>query len=396
MSKWEDIVKERLEASDRTLPEGAFAEFRALRAGAGPAPAAKRFPLVWALVPAVAAGLAAVLLLRQPGEPGDDLQVIRQPAAPVVAVSDSTEAAPPEVAVPVMSRPLVARASVPKAAAPSATLPAELPAEPETIETAELGEAPEGAVSPKATEVPEAAEASVDDPVVTRTSPFVPEGAGSKAIGMKVGPAAGIVAGGGLLAALAAPLISGAKAMDNVPVIHNMQDPPYMDPGLLEDVLTDGPRHAFPLRAGLSVRFPVTERWSITTGLDYAMYASRCTFSRAGERLQRAHYLGIPVRLDWTLASGRMLDVYLGVGSEGDFCVAATVNGHRTRKDGFSFSLLGAGGIQFNISRRAGLYVEPTLSWTIPLDRRVLETWRSTRPLAFSVAAGVRITLGDD
>ena len=59
MSKWEDIVKERLEASDRTLPEGAFAEFLALRAGAGPAPAAKRFPLVWALVPAVAAGLAA-------------------------------------------------------------------------------------------------------------------------------------------------------------------------------------------------------------------------------------------------------------------------------------------------------------------------------------------------
>jgi hypothetical protein len=392
MKKWEDIVREKMETFNDTLPESVFAEFQARRGGAAPVPAPKRFPLVWALVPAVAAVLAAVLLLRQPGEPGEDLQVIRQPAAPVVAVSDSTEAAPPEVAVPVMSRPLVARASVPKAAAPSATLPAELPAEPETIETAELGEAPEGPVSPKATEVPEAAEASVDNPVVTPTSPFVPEGAGSKAVGMKVGQAAGIVAGGGLLAAL----IGGAKAMDNVPVIHNMQDPPYMDPGLLEDVLTDGPRHAFPLRAGLSVRFPVTERWSITTGLDYAMYASRCTFSRAGERLQRAHYLGIPVRLDWTLASGRMLDVYLGAGSEGDFCVAATVNGHRTRKDGFSFSLLGAGGIQFNISRRAGLYVEPTLSWTIPSDRRVLETWRSTRPLAFSVAAGVRITLGDD
>ena len=392
MSKWEDIVKERLEASDRTLPEGAFAEFRALRAGAGPAPAAKRFPLVWALVPAVAAGLAAVLLLRQPGEPGEDLQVIRQPAAPVVAVSDSTEAAPPEVAVPVMSRPLVARASVPKAAAPSATLPAELPAEPETIETTELGEAPEGAVSPKATEVPEAAEASVDDPVVTRTSPFVPEGAGSKAVGMKVGPAAGIVAGGGLLAALAVPYLrfgqfaAAGPAYSDSPVYQISSKP-------VEDHLTRAPEHAFPLKLGLSVRFPLSERLSLTTGLDYSLYSSKFTYAVSGEGWQLAHYLGIPVRLDWTLASGRMLDVYLGAGSEGDFCVAATYDGHGIRKDGFSFSLLGAGGVQFNISRRTGLYVEPALSWTILSDSRVLETWRSVTPLAFSVVAGVRITL---
>jgi len=374
MSKWEDIVKERLEASDRTLPEGAFAEFRALRAGAGPAPAAKRFPLVWALVPAVAAGLAAVLLLRQPGEPGEDLQVIRQPAAPVVAVSDSTEAVPLEVAVPVMSRPLVARASVPKAAAPSATLPAELPAEPETIETAELGEA------------------SVDDPVVTRTSPFVPEGAGSKTVGMKVGPAAGIVAGGGLLAALAVPYLRFGQVAAAGPAY---SDSPVYQIGSkpIEDHLTRAPEHAFPLKLGLSVRFPLSERLSLTTGLDYSLYSSKFTYAVSGEGWQLAHYLGIPVRLDWTLASGRMLDVYLGAGSEGDFCVAATYDGHGIRKDGFSFSLLGAGGVQFNISRRTGLYVEPALSWTILSDSRVLETWRSVTPLAFSVVAGVRITL---
>lgn len=386
MSKWEDIVKERLEASDGTLPESAFTEFRALRKGAAPARAAKRFPPAWALVPAVAAGLAAVLLLRQPGEPGEDLQVIRPPAAPVAAVSDATETAVPEAATvethpPVVFRPRIAQSAVLEGATPpaipSTALPAVHPAEPETIETEEQAEAPEVAGG---------------NPVVTTASPFIPEEAGSKTVRMKVGPAAGIVAGGGFLAAVAVPFINGARTMDNIPVIQGDKEIGY---GGAPCVLTSRPKHALPLKVGLSVRIPVTERWSITTGLDYSLYASRYTFSGIDERLQRAHYLGIPVRLDWTLASGRWFDVYLGGGAEGDYCVAATVNGHRTRKDGFNFSLLGAGGIQFNISRRAGLYVEPSLSWTIPSDSRVLETWRSAQPLAFSVAAGVRITLGD-
>lgn len=386
MKKWEDIVREKMETFNDTLPESVFAEFQARRGGAVPAPAPKRFPAAWALVPAVAAGLAAVLLLRQPGEPGEDLQVIRQPAAPVEAVSDSTETAVPEAATletppPVAFRPRIAQSAAPESANPPAipttVLPAVHPAEPETLETEEQAEAPEAAGG---------------NPVVTRTSPFVPESAGNRTVRLKVGPAAGIIAGGGLLAAVAATFVNGAKTMDNIPVIQGDMEIGY---GGGPCVLTSKPKHALPLKAGLSVRFPVTERWSITTGLDYSLYTSRYTYSCVGERLQRAHYLGIPVRLDWTLASGRRLDVYLGAGVEGDYCVAATYDGHRIRKDGFSFSLLGAGGVQFNISRRTGLYVEPSLSWTVPSDSRVLETWRSAQPLTFSVATGIRVTWGD-
>ena len=64
MRNWEDIVKEKLEESDGTLPESVFAEFQARRSGAAPAPASKRSPLVWVVATAVAAGLAAILLLR--------------------------------------------------------------------------------------------------------------------------------------------------------------------------------------------------------------------------------------------------------------------------------------------------------------------------------------------
>ena len=62
-------------------------------------------------------------------------------------------------------------------------------------------------------------------------------------------------------------------------------------------------------------------------------------------------------------------------------------------RDGFSFSLLGAGGVQFKVTRHLGLYVEPEISWTLPSEKRVLETYRSAHPFLFSVATGLRINL---
>ena len=66
MRKWEDIVKDKMEEFDEALPDSVFAEFHAIRSSATSAPAPKRFPLAWALVPAVAAGLAAILFLSRP------------------------------------------------------------------------------------------------------------------------------------------------------------------------------------------------------------------------------------------------------------------------------------------------------------------------------------------
>ena len=105
MRKWEDIVKDKMEEFDETLPESVFVEFHAMRNGAAPDPAPKRFPLVWALVPAVAAGMAAVLLLRHPSTLDNGIQIIHQPVQPVAAVTDSVE-----VVETIQDQPLIAQA----------------------------------------------------------------------------------------------------------------------------------------------------------------------------------------------------------------------------------------------------------------------------------------------
>ena len=373
MRKWEDIVRDKMEEPEGALPESVFAEFRARRE-AEVAPATKRFPLVWAVVPALAAGLAAVLLLHKPSVPEGDIQIIRQPSAPVAVVTDTTT-----VYEPGQATPLIAQVVTPKAVRPTAFKPQEV----EIVENVEPTEedvattAGEEAVEPKVKDT--VTEETNDIPI---TSPFIPESVHTKPVKMKVGSAAGIVAGGGLVAALATPFLGGFRKMEI---------------GHLDTIKPDenwhSLSHGFPIRLGISTRIPVNERLNVTTGLEYSKYSSLFTYTASGEKTQIAHYLGVPVRLDWILASGRWLDAYLGGGLEADYCLGATLAGERISKDGFEYSLLGAGGIQLNLTKQIGLYVEPEISWTIPSESLVLQTYRSDNPVMFSLTSGIRFSI---
>lgn len=89
------------------------------------------------------------------------------------------------------------------------------------------------------------------------------------------------------------------------------------------------------------------------------------------------------------------MDVYVGAGCSVDFCVAAFDEGQKVAKDGVKLSLVGAGGVQFNITKNLGLFLDPTFSWNIPSNRRVRETYRSEYPFMFTVSSGFRITVPD-
>lgn len=394
MRNWEDIVKDKLEEPDGTLQESVFAEFQARRSGAAPAPAAKRSPLVWVVATAVAAGLAAILLLRKPSVPEDSIRIVPQPVPTVAVASDSTAV---EAEEPLPVRPLIAQAPVPKAAAPKTVAPkAEEPevAEPEIVEPEPVR--PE-VVEPA--EEPTGSEPVAAEPAVATASPFVPQDTPARSVDMHIAPAAGIVAGGGLLAALLAP-IAGKGDLMSAETSHYYSEYGNSNPdnpmeGATSDEV-DHFTHTFPFKGGFSVGIPVSDRLRITTGLEYSLYQTRVSYTMvemSGVKKQAAHYLGAPLRLDWTLASSRWLNVYVGGGASGDWCVGATLAGKEIPRDGFSFSLLGAGGVQFNMTRHLGLYVEPEISWTLPSEKRVLETYRSAHPFMFSVATGLRINL---
>lgn len=398
MRRWEDIAKDKLEGYESRLPEGSLAEFHALRDGAGAARPRPRFAAAWALA-GVAAVLAAVLLFWRPAVPDEGIRIVQQPPVAAPAAPDSSAVAEAPAAQP----SLVAQAAAPQAPRrPSARpavppAPAVQPAQPAPEETEE----PSGSCDAGDSEQDQTALNQAEAVAV----PFVPEDISTflqnnpvarKSAKLSVGAASGIVGGATLLAA-AATLIapSGRQAEYSSVGAPYLMDPgpgvrdPMPTPGTI--VLTD---HLFPLKAGLSARIPVSGSLAVTTGLEYSLYRTRFEYITRAEAMQTAHYIGIPMRLDWTFASNRWLDVYVGGGFAVDACVRATLNGEAVRRDGFAFSLLGAGGVQFNLTRRVGIYLEPQLSWTAPSNCRVLATYRSARPLTFSVATGLRFNFG--
>ena len=388
MKKWEDIVKDKLEKADGALPESVFAEFQARRNASLSAPAPKRLPLVWLTVPAVAAALAAILLLRQPAAvPDSGIQLIQQPSAPLATVPDSTVAVNDSISA---EQP-IAHAFTPKRVQPVAAMPPQEEAtEGDTAMPEVEREAPEAVVVPEA-------------PETNSSSPFIPEKTSQpKTVKMKVGLVAGSIAGGGgLLAAAILPTIGTFTSNGTIQQQAEWERFASMDNNstgtyghAVEDMLPGSPVHYFPLKLGLSARIPVAMNLFVSTGIDYSLYRSTFPFTLVGEKEQQAHYLGIPVRLDWVFISGKLFDVYLGGGLEADICVGATFAGKTIQKDGLCLSLQGAGGVQFNATRHLGFYVEPQLSWRIPFGSPVLETYRTAHPLQFNVAAGVRLTIG--
>ena len=389
MRKWEDIVKDKLEGYESNLPEDSLAAFNARRATAG-STKAKRFPLVWAIVPALAAGLAAVLLLRKPTVPEDGIQIIPQPVETYSQVDDSLDTTTPIVATPLIAHATRTKAGRPmpkteQSKEPAATPVVEeirIPEETHISETEGIG--PEDTPEEPATD---------NRPVMQESSPFVPQPSTEQpALQVKLGTGGAIAAGGGLLAALATQL-ARADLRPLLPRDHDTDGPNNTNSIDIINGLETTHSHRMPLVVGLSVKFPITEKIGVTTGLEYSLYSSSFSYP-PGEKTQLVHYLGIPVRLDWTFVSSRWLDAYLGAGIKGDLCVGATLDGHSIGKDGPAFRLLGAGGIQFDATRNLSLFVEPEVSWTLPSDRRMLSTYSSEHPWMFTVATGVRINLG--
>lgn len=309
----------------------------------------------------------------------------------MAALTDTIEAA--DAPLDMAQEASVARVRKPSACAAAAAKPESAPAPVESLpERSESRSDPgawQAAESGQAENAPEREEAGVAArSAEAPSSPFIPEKIQVKSVNIKVWPVVGAAAGGGLLAAVAVPLLGGSPGGDRIPEMESG------NPGKPVDVVSGDPVHYFPLRLGLSVRAPLTARLSLTSGLEYSLYSSRYTYTLSGTTTQQAHYLGVPLRLDWTFVSGKWLDVYAGGGLQADFCLRATRGGEAMDKDGFGLSLLAAGGLQLNLGKRTGLYIEPQISWTIPSESRVLQTYRSKNRFMFSLSGGVRINIG--
>ena len=156
---------------------------------------------------------------------------------------------------------------------------------------------------------------------------------------------------------------------------------------------SDSYQHDMPVSVGVSARIMLSRRFSINTGLNYTLYSSMRERSYSSGKVtererQNVHYLGIPLRCDWLVVNRRYFTFYMGVGAQVDKCVYASVGDERQHEKDFLFSLTGAAGLQYNITNKIGLYLEPDFS--LRLNEGTLETYRHDHFGVISARAGLR------
>lgn len=153
-------------------------------------------------------------------------------------------------------------------------------------------------------------------------------------------------------------------------------------------------RHLPPISFGVSVGINLSKRFTIITGLDYSLYISHKEItSSKGTRneMQQIHYLGLPIRCDYTIYSNKSFEWYFGGGFEVEKCISATSGTTSFIEKNFLWSAVATTGIQYNINKSISLYCEPYCSYL--LSETNLFSYRTENPIGVSANLGIRFKL---
>lgn len=163
-------------------------------------------------------------------------------------------------------------------------------------------------------------------------------------------------------------------------------------------------QHLPPVSFSVMAEIPITETWSMETGLMYTFMASR--FKNPGIITYRGslqlHYMGIPVNVKASVYQNRDWKVYvLGGGNiekgirsvykqEIEYTNGTVYHANvRSGIDGFQFSVHAATGIEYRINNRIHLFGEPRIIYYF--DNNQPMSARTKNPFTFGLNGGIKI-----
>lgn len=170
------------------------------------------------------------------------------------------------------------------------------------------------------------------------------------------------------------------------PTINN---PPGTTTPILTDGVIDSKNHSS-WSFGLSVDRQVWSRTTLETGLVYTFLTSDVKMRYSGNKSQRLHYLGIPMKLNYRILGGEKYQLYVSGGVMLERALSANRDGKRIDVKPWQWSSNLAIGGQFRISSHLSLYLEPGVNWYFNADPSV-PSLRSESPVYFNLRGGIRL-----
>lgn len=389
-STWTDELRSAFENAEMSPSEGSWER---LQADLGKRRAAAWLPYA-GLATALAAAVLGVFLFTRKG-PQQGVTVIENQQGGVVA--QAPETAPKASAEPQLEMPSMQEATAPKAAAkPKSEAPAPkanalapeaettvsvAPASPEEVEQHHE----ETSIKDEA---PHREEITVEESTSIDADPFREDYSNGHPVTLerkkerrKMSVS---VSGGGLggnQGSVSTPMVSYPST-----VLMTKSDGEYISdgPNRVMDI-SELIEHQVPVKLGVNLDIPIGRKMYIGSGVEYSCLRS----SVAGEK-QTLHWLGVPLNFKYRIAQGRALAAGIGAGATVETCLDASLLG-REYKESAQFSARVFADLRVPLTPVLSLYACPELSYYFTQTN--LPTYRSGKPLAFGVTAGLAIDL---
>ena len=206
-----------------------------------------------------------------------------------------------------------------------------------------------------------------------------------------------------------------ASQMDSVDAM-NMRRIAIFNAGHPKDPISERKYHEHPRTFELSLSYPLSKRWSLTSGLSYTRMKS--TFESDGHnmltrRTQKLYYVGIPLKLTYTLYEKKRWQLYTSGGLQLDIPVCGKESTQylyadpsqqiqlgdslimptsRSRVNApWQWSVNVGAGVQYHLLPHVNAYFEPRLQYYIPTSSPI-ETYRTEHPFDLSLPFGIRFT----
>ncbi len=177
----------------------------------------------------------------------------------------------------------------------------------------------------------------------------------------------------------------------------------FMAPGESSGFAEQGASsYGIPFTVGVGVRFHLTPRLSLGTGLDYSLLTRTFAGSygdMSGSVSHTMHYLGIPVKLYYDIVSASKINFYVYGGGEIEYCVSNQyrlfANPDIVKSYPVAGPQLSAGaglGVEFRLTRQIGLYFDPGVNYYFPGNQP--KSIRTEKPFLLNFDAGLRFNFG--
>ena len=159
---------------------------------------------------------------------------------------------------------------------------------------------------------------------------------------------------------------------------------------------------AFPVSFGLSVKYRLTDRLSLGTGLNWTMLSREFDGSyktETGRFTHKMQYVGIPVHIYYDILQRRGLQLYLTAGGSAEKAVCnswyiydkSTSPIYTEKVNGLQYGVDLGFGVEFSLGRHLSVYLDPYVKYWFAGSQP--KSIRTEKPILFSFEGGLRFNL---